>query len=777
MTGDTVSNNDTTQKTVNSLAVPLDPIVFDTTIPYGTSTTITAIAGNPTDSLYWYSSQYSISPIGSGANFTTPILWDTTIYYVEAKSGGTNNAGVATIGTGTIINTYTTYPSPYGNWFWGSKHQMLILATELTAAGMTAGNINSLSFDVVSVASLSLTNFAIKCGLTNNTSLTIWETGLTSVYSVPIYTPVTGWNTHNFSILFLWDGTSNLVVETCFNNNTNINNAIINQTATSFNSTMDYHADMSGVCTNPSAFSNYLKRPNIQFNTNSTTMSCASNRIPLTVYANNPLIDISTNSILIPNINSPLGSTQSVEVEIINYGTYPVTSLYIAYQLNSTIPVIENWLGNLGPGDTLGYTFSVNLTIPTSSYSLCVYTNLPGDINPLNDTSCFVYNYSPSCQANFTYLQDTIQPYIFHFSDISTGNIHSWHWDFGNSASSTQQNPTHLYPNTGNFTVCLIAKDTLAPCADTICKQVNVVVTSAYNMGGQVFAGSYPADMGNVYLYASGSGLTPVDTTSIDTNGFWDFYQITAGSYVVFFELDTGSTYYNQYFPTYYGDVLNWSNATIINLNQNTFNYDINLVPLAIPNPGPGSIGGNVSNGGIKSSGKGTPAPDIEVLLYNNLNDPLEYDYTDVNGDFEFNHLAYGTYKVFVEIAGKNSTTAIVNIDLNTPSINNIEFVITTGEILLFILTDNEYIEGISEMYPNPSVDKVNIDISLLQTIKIQLSLYNTLGQIVYKKSTKLSTGTHQVTINISGLHAGLYYLQISSPQGSSISKKFVKIK
>ncbi len=55
-----------------------------------------------------------------------------------------------TIGTGTIQNGPTDYPAPYGNWYWGARNQFLILASELSAAGLSAGNITTLAFDVVS---------------------------------------------------------------------------------------------------------------------------------------------------------------------------------------------------------------------------------------------------------------------------------------------------------------------------------------------------------------------------------------------------------------------------------------------------------------------------------------------------------------------------------------------------------------------------------------------------------------------------------------------------
>lgn len=55
-----------------------------------------------------------------------------------------------TIGTGAVQNCNTCYPAPYGNWYWGARHQMLVRASELAAAGLSAGPISSLAFDVAS---------------------------------------------------------------------------------------------------------------------------------------------------------------------------------------------------------------------------------------------------------------------------------------------------------------------------------------------------------------------------------------------------------------------------------------------------------------------------------------------------------------------------------------------------------------------------------------------------------------------------------------------------
>jgi hypothetical protein len=187
---------------------------------------------------------------------------DTTQLSVNLISGGTN---INQIGNGTSANTTTSYPAPYGNWFWGARHQFLILASELTAAGFNAGPINDIAFDVTAVNNCpALINYEIKMGLTSLTNLTTFQTGLTTVFTAASYQPVTGWNTHVFPTSFQWDGTSNIIVETCFNNNSFQQNASTRFTTTPFNSSIWYFADQAGVCnqTSPTTSTN---RPNMRF--------------------------------------------------------------------------------------------------------------------------------------------------------------------------------------------------------------------------------------------------------------------------------------------------------------------------------------------------------------------------------------------------------------------------------------------------------------------------------------------------------------------------------
>lgn len=172
--------------------------------------------------------------------------------------------GTASIGTSTT--TTTSQPNPYYTTYWGNKNQYIIPASELTAAGYTAGNITSFGIDLGNVTTtLQLTNLAISMKTTTLTALTAaWETGLTSVYTNPSYTLVpNSINTHVFSTPFNWDGVSNIVIETCFNNAAWNGSQTIKYSTKGYIASLSYQADVATVCSAPGAPTTSFNRPNI----------------------------------------------------------------------------------------------------------------------------------------------------------------------------------------------------------------------------------------------------------------------------------------------------------------------------------------------------------------------------------------------------------------------------------------------------------------------------------------------------------------------------------
>ena len=63
--------------------------------------------------------------------------------------------------------------------------------------------------------------------------------------------------------------------------------------------------------------------------------------------------------------------------------------------------------------------------------------------------------YRPLIQADWSFTEmDRDQRWI-QFKDESIGKIDTWHWDFGDGNSSTEQNPSYRYSKAGEWTVVL----------------------------------------------------------------------------------------------------------------------------------------------------------------------------------------------------------------------------------------------------------------------------------------------------------------------------------
>lgn len=169
------------------------------------------------------------------------------------------------LGTSESIND-GEYPAPYGNLYEGARHQMLIRASELADMGAVSGYITSLGFNVDDPnGSDPLTDFTIKLKATTTTEVNnTFETGnWTTVYSSSSQDVSSGWNMHSFDNAFYWNGTSNLLVEVCFNNDDFSGNAYMYYTETEYASVVYYREDAAGVCSNTSVTDVSNQRPDM----------------------------------------------------------------------------------------------------------------------------------------------------------------------------------------------------------------------------------------------------------------------------------------------------------------------------------------------------------------------------------------------------------------------------------------------------------------------------------------------------------------------------------
>lgn len=267
------------QTSVSAVSVTVNPLPTATTTPSGTlsicapsSQTITATTNASSPSYIW---KNGINPIGGAtlSAYTANASGNYRVIITDGITGCKDSSAVvsvtvnpqpstitispnmasicagstqalsftgglintsAQVGTGLTTNSTSSYPAPLSNYYGGTKHQMLIRASELTALGLIPNaSINSIEFDVSAVGSAftgTLNNFQVDMANTTNTVLssTSFVGSLTNVRAAAnLVVPTTGLpQTLNIPITpFVWNGTDNLLIQTSYSN---VNSGTVN---------------------------------------------------------------------------------------------------------------------------------------------------------------------------------------------------------------------------------------------------------------------------------------------------------------------------------------------------------------------------------------------------------------------------------------------------------------------------------------------------------------------------------------------------------------------
>ena len=164
--------------------------------------------------------------------------------------------------------------APFRGFYEDQRTQIIYKASELHSQGLLGGNITGLALDIKNKNSNeAFSNFRISIKHTSMQSTNqvndAFESGLTEVFSSNLNT-VQGWNNFDFDTPFNWNGTSNILVQFCYNNNVWSLDDVMNATETSYNSLQHRYADSQQGCSLSTIQAVSKNRPNMRFfNTNS----------------------------------------------------------------------------------------------------------------------------------------------------------------------------------------------------------------------------------------------------------------------------------------------------------------------------------------------------------------------------------------------------------------------------------------------------------------------------------------------------------------------------
>lgn len=427
-----------------------------------------------------------------------------------------------------------------------------------------------------------------------------------------------------------------------------------------------------------------------------------------------------------------------------------------------------SWFWDFGDSTYSAEQFPVHQYSGPGTYYVCLTIEAGNGGSICTSTWCEEVTTSDSsdCSSYFTFLNNGLSVSFNGF--MVAGQPATYMWNFGDGQTGTGASIIHTYPASGIYYVTLTTTtQNPQPCTYTSGQSITVGDSTQWNqIYGQVFAGNFPLEQGVVMLFSLDTAFTYfpfLDISLVDSSGIYYFPMVPLGSYYIHAIplIPTG------YLPTYYGDVINWEDATLITLGEPNNPYVINLIEAYSYTPGIGMINGIITIGEEKT----TLIDKISMILMNASGQPISFQQVDESGHFVFPDLDYGTYYLSAELAGCISDILTIEITVDEP-VADISLTFT-GNQILGIQRTPVTIEG-NMMYPNPAKETASVDIRLDASSVIAIEIYQTSGRMVFREERHLTSGDQTITIAVNQLPQGLYTIRLLNKNGMHLTRKLL---
>ncbi|MCF8372089.1 MAG: right-handed parallel beta-helix repeat-containing protein [Bacteroidales bacterium] len=391
-TGDPIQTNDTAFATLLSDVSPAAPMANDITIWAGTSGTLNVINPDSTLNYEWFDAT-NVS-MGTETFFTTPVLFDTTSYFVQASSN--------TLESNELFTTMAS-----GN---GSSGVMFDVTAfdELTIDSffINCDNVGIMEVWYKEGAYLGFQNTQSAWTLAGSANVQFAGTTANSLLTIGGITIPAG-ETYGIYITYVTGSGKN------YTNGNGINEIYQNN-------------DMKIECGHGGSYFNLTNTPRVFNGTvfySAGAAGCGSDLTPVNVNVQYAIYDGAVLDITSPVSASNMNNA-AVTIDIYNNGLLDLSSFNVQYTLNGGAPVTQLVTATIVPGQVYSFTFtdSVNVSV-FGTYSICASTEVSGDGYPANNEYCTVFSNwdgnGESCATAFPYLalndppvyQTTIHPY------------------------------------------------------------------------------------------------------------------------------------------------------------------------------------------------------------------------------------------------------------------------------------------------------------------------------------------------------------------------------
>lgn len=211
--------------------------------------------------------------------------------------------------------------------------------------------------------------------------------------------------------------------------------------------------------------------------------------------------------VITPVISQIVGGTISLEasaVSPVRNGTVPglaggggspivqaPTARFVASPLSGYAPLTvqftdtslrrpTSWTWNLGGGNSSFERDPVQTYSTPGTYTVSLTVQNSGGFDTLTRADLIVVGAAPTAGPIPEFVatpRSGDSPLSVSFTDQSVGTVTSRLWNFGDGATSNQQNPNHTYTSTGTYTVSLTVSDDVNP-ANTQTKAAYILVNA-----------------------------------------------------------------------------------------------------------------------------------------------------------------------------------------------------------------------------------------------------------------------------------------------------------
>ncbi len=331
-----------------------------------------------------------------------------------------------------------------------------------------------------------------------------------------------------------------------------------------------------------------------------------------------------------------------------------------------------------------------------------------------------------------------IAPLEVDFTSTSTGNVTTWEWDFDNDGNidSTEESPSYLYTETGDFSVSLTVGDGATTDTETKIDYISV---------GDLIVADFTAD--------PLTGLAPLTVNFTNTSSGaiatleWDFDN----------DGNIDSTDEN---PTYiYTEIGVYTVSLTVSDGTNT-DTETKVDYIEVTEAETGAVVGCVYGGDI-----GCPLENAIITLG-------EYQTTSIADGSFYLELPVGIYQA--TISHPDYYTYVLPEDVVIEANQVIELEIILNPL---VGTEDDPIVNPTRLignYPNPFNPETNIQFDIKEYETGILTIFNMKGQIVVSQS--FNSGKYNYLWNAANCSSGVYFYQL---QTESIieTKKMVLLK